>query len=209
MDNIIGIVSSLTVLIGGITALIIALINGYFKTKKELDDNLPKKIVKQSGIDVNIIQQMEELKEALNADRIQIYDFHNGGRYANGRSALKTSCTYEVVRAGIRPVQRELQNIPLSCISKFTATILEDGYIEVCDIEEIKDIMPATYQLKKDMGLTAFYDIAILNVYNEAIGFLAVQYIKNKYYCTDEEQKRQVLKLKFFIEAALAKTGNK
>lgn len=205
MDNIIEIITGLTLIVGALTAFFIKIIN----SKKEIQDNLPQKIIKQSVIDVEIIHKMEELKEVLNADRIQIYDFHNGGRYANGRSALKTSCTYEVVRVGIKPVQRELQNIPLSCISKFTATILEKGYIETCNIEDIKDIMPATYQLKKDMGLISFYDVAILNIYGEAIGFLAVQYIKNNYNCNSEEQKQQVLKLKFFIEAALAKTGTK
>ena len=202
MDNIMNLITGLTVIVGAFVALIIKIIKG----KKEIEDNLPKKIKKQSNIDVGIIQNMENLKEFINADRVQLYDFHNGGHYANGRSALKTTCTYEVVRTGIKPTQRLLRDIPLSCISKFTAKLLDDEFVEICNIEDIKDSMPSTYQLKKDMGITSCYDIVICNTYGEAIGFLAVQYVKNQYKCSTEEDRRAILKLKFFIEEELSKT---
>lgn len=199
MEQLAEIISGLTLIVGAITIFIVNII----KSKNEIKNNLSVKIVKQSAIDTKIIQKMEELKEILNADRIQLYDFHNGGHYANGRSALKTTCTYEVVRAGIKPAQRELQNIPISCISRFTSTLLDNGCLEICDIEEIKDIMPSTYQFKKDMGITSFYDVVICDSYGEPIGFLAVQYTKNFYYCSSEKEKQLVLKLKFFIEGCL------
>ena len=85
----------------GLAAIIAAvgvLIKAIKSTKKEID-SLPKRIKKQVNIDDLIISKMEEVKEQLNADRVQVYDFHNGGHYANGRSALKTSCSYEVVRS--------------------------------------------------------------------------------------------------------------
>lgn len=205
MDNITNLITGLTVIVGALVALIIKILKG----RKEIKDNLPQKIKKQSNIDVGIIQNMENLKELLNADRVQLYDFHNGGHYANGRSALKTTCTYEVVRSGIKPTQMLLRDIPLSCISKFTAQLLDNKYVEACSLEDIKDTMPSAYQLKKDMGITSFYDIVICNSYGEAIGFLAVQYVKNRYGCVSEEEKIAILKLKFFIEEELAKTGDK
>ena len=77
-----------------------------FKTKldKVMDEkksDVPKKIGKQSEIDCLIMKEAEKLKEFLNADRVQVYEFHNGTHYANGRSALKTTCTYETCRYGI------------------------------------------------------------------------------------------------------------
>lgn len=205
MDWLIQVITGLTILSGSIIALILSILKG----RKEIVDNLPTKIKKQTNIDVGIIQNMEDLKEFVNADRVQLYDFHNGGHYANGRSALKTTCTYEVVRSGIKPTQRLLRDIPLSCISKFTAKLLNEGFVDVCNIEDIKDNMPSTYQLKKDMGINSFYDIKICNTYNEAIGFLAIQYIKNPYGCCNQEAKIAVLKLKFYIEEELAKTESK
>ena len=73
------------------------------KTKKELVDSIPKRIKKQTDIDAEIVKRMEQVKEIVMADRVQIYDFHNGIHYANGRSALKVSCSYEVCRASCKP----------------------------------------------------------------------------------------------------------
>ena len=145
---------------------------------------------------------MDGLKEYLNADRVQVYDFHNGGHYANGRSALKTSCSYEVIRNSIAPKQNQLQSIPLSCLSKFISQLLNDGYFEVKELDSIKEIMPSTYQLKKSQNINSFYDIVLNNKSNEPIGFLAVQFVKNKY-SIDEHGKQEILRLKFFIEEQL------
>ena len=82
--------------------------------------------------------------------------FTIGGHYANGRSALKTSCSYEVVRAGIKGHQKELQAVPLSCIPKFVKTLLDKKELIVNNLEDLKDMMPATYELKKSKELLLF-----------------------------------------------------
>ena len=185
--------------VASIIASVGILIRSIKSTKMEFE-NIPIKIKKQVSVDTEITEAMDSLKEQLNADRIQIYDFHNGGHYSNGRSALKVSCSYEVCRTGIQPKQSQLQSIPISCISKFTNKILNDEKFEVKNLEEIKEKMPATYQLKRDMGLNSFYDIAIKNSKNEVIGFLAVQFVKNSYNVKNEKDKEAILKLKFLIE---------
>ena len=202
MENIINFLNDFSLLIVAVSATIVAIIKSYKNTKSEID-TLPKKIKYQVNIDDSIISKMEDLKELLNADRVQIYDFHNGGHYANGRSALKTSCTYEVIRTGISHKQSYLQSIPLSCLSRFISKLMNDGFLEVKNLEEIKDEMPSTYQLKKDMQINSFYDVILNNKNGEPIGFLAVQYVKNKYNILSEKDKQEMLKLKFFVEEQL------
>ena len=190
----------------GLAAIITAigiLIKAIKTTAKEAD--LPRKIKKQVNTDDLIISKMEEVKEQLNADRVQVYDFHNGGHYANGRSALKTSCSYEVVRAGISRKQGFLQSIPLSCLSKFVSKLMNDGFMEVKNLEDMKEEMPATYQLKKDMKINSFYDVILNNAMGEPVGFLAVQFVKNKYNILTEHDKDIILNLKELIEEQLEK----
>lgn len=128
-----------------------------------------------------------------------------GGHYANGRSALKTSCTYEVVRSGCRGYQTYLQSIPITCIPKFIKELLDKSKLIINDLEEIKEEMPATYSLKHDQGIVSFFDIILNNSKNEPIGFLAVQYSEmNKVNFTQTEL-NEILKLKFFIEENLEK----
>lgn len=202
MENITHFLNDFALLIIAIGAVVVAVIKSYKNTKKEID-TLPKKIKYQVNIDDIIISKMEDLKELLNADRVQVYDFHNGGHYANGRSALKTSCSYEVIRTGVSHKQSYLQSIPLSCLSRFVSKLMNDGFLEVKNLEEIKDEMPSTYQLKKDMEINSFYDVILNNKNGEPIGFLAVQYVKNEYNILSEKDKQEVLKLKFFVEEQL------
>ena len=115
MEKITAIIIAVTGLVTGLSSLIFQLL----KAKKEIEETLPQKIKRQCDIDLEIVKRMEQIKELLKADRVQIYDFHNGYHYANGRSALKTSCTYEVCRAGCRAYQMYLQALPLNCIPQF------------------------------------------------------------------------------------------
>lgn len=205
MDSISAFIVSLTAIVTALTSLIVSLV----KAKKEIENSIPKKIRNQCNIDNEIIKRMEELKEYLNADRVQVYDFHNGGHYANGRSALKTSCTYEVCRTGCRSYQMYLQSIPLSCIPQFIETLLNNEELGINDLEDMKDTMTSTYHLKKDQGVRCFYDIVIHNKNKEPIGFLAIQYLEENKIKFNNDEKNEILKLKFFIEENLEKMTTK
>ena len=85
MENITTTITTLTSLILAIGALFVAL----KKTKKEIEDTIPKKIKNQCNIDNEIIKRMEELKEYLNADRVQVYDFHNRWALCKWKVSIK------------------------------------------------------------------------------------------------------------------------
>ena len=201
MDNINTIIISLTALLTSICGLLVT----FKKVKKEVEETIPAKIKKQTNADLEIINKMEYAKEILGADRVQIYDFHNGGHYANGRSALKTSCTYEVVRAGVKKCQRELQAVPLSCIPHFVDELLRNNSLEVNNLEDIINQMPATYSLKKEQSIKSFYDVVLENDSGEPIGFLGIQYTRGIHKVYTEQEKKEILKLKFFVEEKLKK----
>ena len=190
---------ALTALISAFTGVLLSVT----KLKKQVEETIPSKVRRQSGIDTEIIRRMEQVKELLNADRVQLYDFHNGEHYANGRSALKTSCTYEVLRQGITSHQMKLQSIPLSCIPKFIKTLLDKNQLEVKDIEDLKEIMPATYSLKKTQDIKSFYDIILNNKQGEPIGFIAIQYVSDYRKTYSNNDRENLLRLKFFIEENL------
>ena len=98
-----------------------------------------------------------------------------------------------------------LQSIPLSCIPQFIETLLNKEELKVNDLEEIKDKMTSTYHLKKDQGVRCFYDIVIHNKNKEPIGFLAIQYLTENKVKFNNDEKNEILKLKFFIEENLEK----
>ena len=201
MENITTMITSFTALVVAVSTLIVTIL----KAKKEIKNSLPNKIKTQCNINLDIIDKMERVKEVTGAARVHFYDFHNGGHYANGRSALKVSCSFEVVRIGVKAYQKELQAVPLSCIPKFVRTLLDNNTMKVNNIEDLKEKMPATYQLKYDQGVKSFFDIIINNKQGQPVGFLGIQFNEINRVNFLNCQKEEIYKLKYFIEENLEK----
>lgn len=206
MENILELAQSIGTFIAGCAIAFVTCrkeIKKYFSSQKSrVTDNLPR----QSAIDIQITERMDYAKEMLAADIIQVYEFHNGEHYADGRSAMKLSCTYEVVRAGASSIRSKCQQIPIACIPKFVKKILDDGEYICEDLENLKDSCPATYEFKKNNGIKAFVDIAIRNNKNQVIGFVAAVWTtdKTKFNCN----RREVEKLAYFVEETISSLIN-
>ena len=74
MENITTLIISITAMITALASLIVKIM----ESKANVKSAKTKKIKGQVTVDSEVTNKMEDLKEYLNADRVQIYDFHNG-----------------------------------------------------------------------------------------------------------------------------------
>jgi hypothetical protein len=81
--------------------------------------------------------------------------------------------------------------------------------MKINNLEEIKEVMPATYELKKGQGVASFFDIILNNKLGEPIGFLALQYCNTNCVNFSSDEMNEILKLKFYIEENLEKMVSK
>lgn len=174
------------------------LIVGLFFCKQYLDKyfkktNVAKMLPRQNKLDMEMLNKLEYVKEILNADRIHIYEFHNGEHYSSNRPAYKFSCTYEVFKAGNKPVQQECINLPTNCMPSFVNKIMRDGKFVCEDLESIKDNMASTYNFKKALNIKSFYDVAIKNREGEIIGFIAIHWFKKENMKVEEDVVKQLV----------------
>ena len=146
------------------------------KYQKEHKPNISDEVTKQNPIDLDIIEKMDYYKELLKADRILLFEFHNGQHYSNYRSALKMSASYEVYRAGLESSREKCSNLPIAIMPRFIAAITREGFTWCKDIEEIRYDMGNSYEFKKSIGIKAFYDVAIKDDCGNVVGFVAVQW---------------------------------
>ena len=146
------------------------------KYQKEHKPNISDEVTKQNPIDLDIIEKMDYYKELLKADRILLFEFHNGQHYSNYRSALKMSASYEVYRAGLESSRERCSNLPIAIMPRFIAAITREGFTWCKDIEEIRYDMGNSYEFKKSIGIKAFYDVAIKDECDNVVGFVAVQW---------------------------------
>lgn len=200
MEHVIEVAKTLGLVLGEIIVTAYVCIQYVKKNIKKPD--VSKMIVKQNVIDMDITSKMDYVKELLNADRIHVYEFHNGEHYADYRSAIKFSCSYEVTKAGTVSVRNKCTSLPISVMPRFINEITTKGFFHCDDIEKLKDTMASTYEFKHALNIKSFYDIAIKNTQGTVIGFLAVQWDVDTIPNIDEEE---IKKLVWYIEEHIQK----
>ena len=131
----------------------------------------------KAAIDVNnlVDDQLEQLKDELDADRIWISQFHNGGNfYPTGKSIQKFSIFHEQCTPGVCNISNTYKNIPVSLFSKSISHLYSDG-----------EILIPNYHKNDAFGLKTFADgtnakssylFALNSINDEFIGTLGVEY---------------------------------
>lgn len=169
----------------------------YIKKKMPKRPDVSQKLPGQNQIDLEIMAKMDYTKELLNADRIHVYEFHNGDHYSDYRSAYKFSCSYEAVKAGKTPVRTKCIGLPISVMPHFINKITSGETFYCEDIKEISTEMPSTHAFKRELGVHSFYDIAIRNGNGNIIGFIAIQWDDGTVPIVNEDE---IKKLVWYIE---------
>lgn len=96
---------------------------GYFIRKKEKQLAGVNDHIKETG---RLRQQLYEIRTYYDADRVELYQFHNGDHYVSGASIQKVSMTHFVMAKGISvPVEARSQNVPLGYVSSVAESLLK------------------------------------------------------------------------------------
>lgn len=135
-----------------------------------------KTVIEQTDISLEIYQTMNYYKELLKADRILLFEFHNGQHYSNYRSAIRMSASYEVYRAGLESVLSQCTNLPITIMPRLIKGITTQDYVYCQDIERIKGDMGSCYEFKKGINVHSYFDIALKDQDGFIIGFVAVHW---------------------------------
>ena len=131
----------------------------------------------KAAIDCNALvdDQLEQLKDELDADRVWISQFHNGGNfYPTGKSIQKFSIFHEIYTPGISHISETFKNIPVSLFSKSISHLYSDG-----------EILIPNYSKEDKYGLKTFADgtsakssylFSLNSINDEFIGTLGIEY---------------------------------
>ena len=169
------------VLVAVITALIGPSVVEYVKVK--LSKPASKDIVRDD-IERNLVifDEISEIREELDGDRIWISQFHNGGHFLHtNKSIQKFSITYEDVKPGVSSVIHLFTDIPLSLYSRAMNHIMENKHLWIPDF---KDETTATFGLKSAAdatGTNATNAIGLFDIATDrCIGTMGVDYREKK-----------------------------
>jgi len=169
------------VLVAVITALVGPAVLEYVKVK--LSKPVSKDIVRDD-IERNLIifDEISEIRDMLDGDRIWISQFHNGGHFLHtNKSIQKFSITYEDVKPGVSSVIHLFTDIPLSLYSRAMNHIMENKHLWIPDF---KDETVSTCGLKSAAdatGTNATYAIGLFDIATDrCIGTMGIDYRDKK-----------------------------
>ena len=169
------------VLVAVITALVGPAVLEYVKVK--LSKSTSKDIVRDD-IERNMVifDEISEIRETLDADRIWVSQFHNGGHFLHtNKSIQKFSITYEDVKPGVSSIIHLFTDIPLSLYSRAMNYIMENRHLWITDF---KDETVATYGLKSAAdatGTNSTYAIGLFDIATDkCIGTMGIDYRDKK-----------------------------
>jgi len=161
---------------GVISPITILLFKNWLEKKKK-----PDMVADTLELGEVVTHKIEEIREDIDADRVWLIQFHNGGHfYPTGKSMAKFSMIYETVNIKVSSIQNNFQNIPVSLFSKSINELLKNDVIEITDF---KDETISTFGLKyiaEESGCKSGYLFSIKSIDDKFIGILGIDYTRKK-----------------------------
>lgn len=152
----------------------------YNKTKKE--DPVVSSIKSNMLVD----EQLEQLKIELDACRIWISQFHNGGNfYPTGKSIQKFSIFHEIVKPGVKGISETYKNIPVSLFTKPFMHMYENAEILISNYSKDDGFGLSTFA--EGTGVKSSYMFALNSINDEFIGTLGIEYCSRVKSLNDEQ----------------------
>lgn len=157
---------------------------------KELVQNKRQKrnscIVEYTKKNQNVEKAIRFALNKLDADRVHIYEFHNGDHFYSGSHQQKFSCTYEALSAGVSSEVLNLQDLRVSTFNQFINKIINEFKFEVVDVESLKDSLLKNWLETRGIASSFSYPIRTLN--KNVIGIINVDFTKQKDKISKEEE---------------------
>jgi hypothetical protein len=144
-------------------------------TKKQQNEEAIK--LDDVGEMVYITEFIEKLRDEYEFDRVAISQFHNGGKFFNGRSMKKFSMTYEATAPGIARIKREYQNLLVSEFPKLFNILFEEDMVIVDTL--CCDEYPMIAREMANQGIVQNIVIPIRGLRGDLIGFISCHNIGN------------------------------
>lgn len=157
-----------------IVLLAIAFFSFLFRAQigRVINDYDPVK--KQAYLSEQVNDELAKILDYSGADRVYIFQFHNGISFYNGQHAQRFTCTYEIVSKGTSKEAGNLVNLQVSVFSWFITQTLE-GNMCYTDTQDISD-----YTTRYTLHAQGIKSIKVLPIIKngKVIGLIGVDYVK-------------------------------
>lgn len=151
-------------------AIITVIVKDFLDSRKAKIAKEKEELIAESDVHSMVVLNdwLNTTRERYHFDRLAIYQFHNGGKFFQGKSMKKFSMTYEAVAPGYEKIKREQQNILCSEYPEWITSMLRKKCFEHITKEmDHKD----RYEMDS-MGVKQFVTVPINCLKGNLVGFM-------------------------------------
>jgi hypothetical protein len=134
----------------------------------------------------NVEKAIKFALDQLKADRVYIYEFHNGDYFYSGSHQQKFSCTYEALSAGVSSESLNLQDLRVSTFNSFIQNVVGDFRFEAASVDKIEDSLLKNWLDSRGIASSFSFPIRTLN--KNIIGVINIDFTKGKEKITQKEE---------------------
>ena len=156
-----------------------------FSTPDNAKTELTGKFINYAENSNKIQIQLYHLLQNFGADRISIYEFHNGGKNLAGVEFKKCSNSYEAVSLEIKPNIKEMQNLPLSINPLWNKILATREEIIIPSTENLQDSFLKGYL--ESQSIYTYYSTILQDYDNTPVGFITIEYYKHAHPLTQQQ----------------------
>lgn len=167
----------LEVLITSITSIVVALVGaGFFRQMREKKEKVKSKesLLEQIQRDEIVHLAIRDVRRRYNADRVYIWQFHNGGSFYTTSPMQKLSITYERCSDGLERKADKNQNHLIANFSSYIKDVM-DGNMFYCDITNLPDI--GLRSLSQSQGVKSHCAVPIYDKDSHLVALLCLDWV--------------------------------
>jgi len=158
----------------------------YFKSRLDKKSQIDH-VLQASRLNVTVNDQICNLREELEADRVWISQFHNGGNfYPTGKSIQKFSVFYECVSDGTSSIQDQFQNIPISLFAGTIHHVLNNDHLCVPDLTNPNIVPYGLQHVSIGQQSKSLYIFALKDIKDRFLGTIGIEFIGVKNELSDK-----------------------
>jgi hypothetical protein len=166
-----GVIQTLISTLGSIAVAIITVaIKGRIDQRQAKLSKEKEEVIEEKDLEEMVILQdwLDNLRVKYQFDRVSIFQFHNGGKFFQGKSMKKFSMSYESVAPGYEKIKRTQQNVLTTEYPHWISQMLKKKCFALLTEEmESKDRRDL-----ESLGVKQFTTASIFCLKGHLIGFL-------------------------------------
>lgn len=164
-------------LITSLTSIIVALVGaGFFRrmTDKKEKNRSRESLMQQIKNDEIVHLSIREIRRRYNADRVYIWQFHNGGSFYTNAPMQKVSITYERNSDGLERKAEKNQNHLVSHFNSFIKKVL-DMNMFYSDVNKMEDL--GLRSLSLSQGIKSHASVPIFDRDKNLVAVLSLEWV--------------------------------